>query len=90
MTPIICCGETLDQREAGQTDTWVRGQIRAALAGLTEEQVINLLLLMNQFGHRYGKSSTSADANETCAVIRAEVADAVSQKQQTQSYSIRR
>ncbi|MCH2775216.1 triose-phosphate isomerase, partial [Listeria monocytogenes] len=33
LTPIIGCGETLDQREAGPTDTWVRGQIRAALAG---------------------------------------------------------
>ncbi|MCB2484439.1 triose-phosphate isomerase, partial [Listeria monocytogenes] len=55
--------------------------IRAALSGLTEEQVIKAV-------HAYepicaigtGKSSTSADATETCAVIRAEVADAVSQK----------
>ncbi|EAC2331676.1 triose-phosphate isomerase [Listeria monocytogenes] len=81
MTPIICCGETLDQREAGQTDTWVRGQIRAALAGLTEEQVIKSVIAYEPiWAIGTGKSSTSADANETCAVIRAEVADAVSQK----------
>ncbi len=81
MTPIICCGETLNQREAGQTETWVRGQIRAAIAGLTEEQVKKTIIAYEPiWAIGTGKSSTSKDANETCAVIRAEIADAVSKE----------
>ncbi|WP_088809782.1 MULTISPECIES: triose-phosphate isomerase [Listeria] len=81
MTPIICCGETLDQREAGQTETWVRGQIRSAIAGLTEEQVKKTVIAYEPiWAIGTGKSSTSKDANETCAVIRAEIADAVSKE----------
>jgi triosephosphate isomerase len=38
MTPIVCCGESLAQNEAGETQTFVSGQIRAAFDGLTAEQ----------------------------------------------------
>ena len=37
MTPILCCGETLEEREAGATETKVRGQVEAGLAGLTAD-----------------------------------------------------
>src|SRR5690606_8374003 len=37
MTPIICCGETLEEREAGTTDEKVSGQVKAALAGIKPE-----------------------------------------------------
>ncbi|MEG0380403.1 MAG: triose-phosphate isomerase, partial [Kurthia sp.] len=39
LTPIICCGETLEEREAGQTVAKVSSQITAAIKGLTPEQV---------------------------------------------------
>src|SRR6187455_22849 len=42
MTPILCCGETLDEREADETEAKVSGQVRAGLAGLTAEQVSGL------------------------------------------------
>lgn len=44
MLPIICCGETLEQREAGDAESWVAGQIKAALDGLTAEQVSKSVL----------------------------------------------
>jgi triosephosphate isomerase len=43
-TPIICCGEDLDQNEAGETVSFVGGQIRAALDGLTADQVSQLVI----------------------------------------------
>lgn len=81
MLPIICCGETLEQREAGQTNDWVSGQIKASLKGLTEEQVSKSIIAYEPiWAIGTGKSSTSKDANETCAVIRKTVAEAVSEK----------
>jgi len=44
LTPIVCVGETLEQREAGKTETWVAGQVRAALDGLTSAQVSGLVI----------------------------------------------
>lgn len=81
MTPIICCGETLEQREAGQTNEWVSGQIRAALKGLTEEQVSKAVIAYEPiWAIGTGKSSTSKDANDTCAVVRQTVAEVVSKE----------
>lgn len=44
LIPIICCGENLAQNEAGETETFVSGQIRGALAGLSAEQVAGLVI----------------------------------------------
>jgi triosephosphate isomerase len=44
MTPILCVGETLDEREAGTTEAKVTGQVTAGLAGLTTEQVGALVI----------------------------------------------
>jgi triosephosphate isomerase (TIM) len=44
LTPIVCVGESLEQREAGKTETWVAAQVRAALDGLTTAQVSGLVL----------------------------------------------
>ncbi len=46
--PIICCGETLEQYEAGQAEEVVEKQVTAALAGFSEDQVASKLP-MNQF-----------------------------------------
>lgn len=71
MTPIICCGETLEQREGGETNAWVSGQIEGALKGLTAEQVaVSVIAYEPIWAIGTGKSSTSADANDTCGVVR--------------------
>ena len=44
MLPIICCGETLETYEAGKAAEFVGGQVSAALAGLSEEQVSSLVI----------------------------------------------
>lgn len=44
LTPIICCGETLEQNEAGETQAFVSGQVKAALDGMTDEQVASCVI----------------------------------------------
>jgi triosephosphate isomerase (TIM) len=81
MTPIICCGETLEQREAGETNAFVSGQIKAALEGLSEEQVSNSVIAYEPiWAIGTGKSSSSNDANEVCAKIRETVRGLYSDK----------
>ncbi|TLQ03412.1 triose-phosphate isomerase [Pediococcus stilesii] len=75
MTPIICCGETLEQREAGETNEWVAGQITNALKGLTAEQVASSVLAYEPiWAIGTGKTATSDQAQEVCHVIRETVA----------------
>src|SRR5439155_13604955 len=76
MTPIVCVGETLEERESGVTDGKVRGQVRAGLAGLTPGQVGTLVIAYEPiWAIGTGRNATPADAQETCAAIRDEVAD---------------
>lgn len=71
MIPIICCGETLEQREAGETDEWVKGQIKKATKDLTEGQAMNLVIAYEPiWAIGTGKSSSAEEANQTCGVIR--------------------
>jgi triosephosphate isomerase len=77
MTPILCCGETLEEREAGTTTEKVSGQVRAGLDGLTAEQVAGLVIAYEPiWAIGTGKTASADDAQETCAVVRATVADA--------------
>ena len=81
LTPIVCCGETLEQRESGQTNVLVGNQIKKALEGLTEEQVSQTVIAYEPiWAIGTGKSSSSADANEVCAHIRTIVAEKFSQE----------
>ncbi len=71
MTPIICCGETLEQREAGETDAWIAGQIEAALEGLSADQVAKSVLAYEPiWAIGTGKTATSEQANDTIKVVR--------------------
>src|SRR5699024_6905897 len=71
MLPIICVGESLDQRESGETDEWVSGQVKAALEGLTADQVKELVLAYEPiWAIGTGKTATSEQANDTIKVIR--------------------
>jgi triosephosphate isomerase len=80
LTPIVCCGETLEQRESGETNQLVGDQVSKALTGLTDDQVKQTVIAYEPiWAIGTGKSSTSADANETCAHIRQVVAQQFSQ-----------
>lgn len=80
LTPIVCCGETLEQRENGETNQLVGDQVAKALAGLTEDQVKQTVIAYEPiWAIGTGKSSTSQDANDVCAHIRQVVAQQFSQ-----------
>ena len=81
LTPIVCCGETLEQRENGETNTFVAGQIEKALSGLLEEQVKQVVIAYEPiWAIGTGKSSTSEEANEVCAHIRQTIANQFSEE----------
>lgn len=74
LIPIICVGETLEQREQGITASLVRGQTAAALSGLTAEQVSGVVIAYEPiWAIGTGKTATSAQANEVIGIIRATV-----------------
>ncbi|KON67009.1 triose-phosphate isomerase [Peribacillus butanolivorans] len=76
LTPIICCGETLEQREAGETNDFVGSQIEKGLAGLSDDQLKQAVIAYEPiWAIGTGKSSSAQDANEVCAHIRSVVAD---------------
>jgi triosephosphate isomerase len=76
MTPIVCCGETLEEREAGDAESKVEGQIRAGLAGLGSAQVGGLVVAYEPiWAIGTGRTATSEDAQAMCAHIRSVVAD---------------
>ncbi len=86
MTPIVCCGETFEEREAGITNERVAGQIRAALAGLSSEAIGALVVAYEPiWAIGTGRTATAEDAQTVCAHLRsvigelagAAVADAV-------------
>ncbi|MDN3019752.1 triose-phosphate isomerase [Paenibacillus sp. BSR1-1] len=80
LTPIVCCGETLEQRENGETNQLVGEQVAKALAGLTEDQVKQTVIAYEPiWAIGTGKSSTSKDANDVCAHIRQVIAQQFSQ-----------
>lgn len=71
MTPIICCGETITQREQGVTKEHIRYQIKIALLGLTKEQVKNIVIAYEPiWAIGTGKTATAEQAEEACFVIR--------------------
>ena len=77
MTPIMCVGETLEEREAGQTRAKVEGQVRAGLAGLKGEEVAGLVIAYEPiWAIGTGRNATPEDANETTGQVRSVVRDA--------------
>jgi triosephosphate isomerase len=75
MTPILCVGETLAEREEGVTETKVLGQLEAGLAGVSKEQVAGLVVAYEPiWAIGTGRTATADDAQAVCGAIRAEVA----------------
>jgi triosephosphate isomerase len=72
LLPILCIGETLDERRAGQTDAVLRRQVRSALEGL--EQVPGLVLAYEPvWAIGTGHAATAADANHGNGIVRDEL-----------------
>ena len=87
LTPILCCGETLEQRESGVTLDWIRLQIKSDLAGVaastkmaltnvTADQLKNVVIAYEPiWAIGTGKTATSDQAQEVCGAIRECVAE---------------
>ena len=75
MTPIVCVGETLAEREAGETEAKVERQVVAALAGLSSEQVASMVIAYEPiWAIGTGRTASAEDAQTVCAFIRSVVA----------------
>ena len=71
MTPILCCGEALEIRKAGTHVEFVLGQIRAALAGWSAEDVAKIVIAYEPiWAIGTGETATADDAQEVCHAIR--------------------
>lgn len=76
LTPILCCGESLEQREMGITLDWIRMQIKSDLAGVTAEQVASMVIAYEPiWAIGTGKTATTEQAQEVCAEIRKCIAE---------------
>lgn len=74
LKPIVCVGETLEQREEGKTEEIITNQTRLALEGLTKEQVENIIIAYEPiWAIGTGKTATSEDANNSIKAIRKEI-----------------
>ena len=72
LTPIVCCGETLTQREQGITLDWIRQQIKIAFLGVTAEQAASAVIAYEPiWAIGTGKVATTEQAQEVCGAIRA-------------------
>ena len=71
ITPIICCGETLEQREQGITLDWIRMQIKIAFQNVTADQAKTAVIAYEPiWAIGTGKVATTAQAQEVCGFIR--------------------
>ncbi len=76
MTPVLCVGETLTERESGSTDMKVVNQVRAGLTKVSAEQAASLVIAYEPiWAIGTGRTASSDDAQSVCALIRATVAE---------------
>ena len=76
ITPIICCGETLEQREQGVAVDFIRQQIKIAFLNVTADQAKEAVIAYEPiWAIGTGKTATSDQAQEVCAAIRACIAE---------------
>ena len=81
LRPIVCVGEKLEDREAGNTEKVVEAQVRGSLADITAEQFENVVVAYEPvWAIGTGKTATSAQAQEVHAFIRSIIRDMVGEK----------
>ena len=75
ITPIVCCGESLYQRENGITFAWIASQLRLGYVGISAEDAKKTVIAYEPiWAIGTGKVATDDQAQEVCAFIRAELA----------------
>ena len=76
LKPIVCVGESLEQREAGIQFDIITSQVQKALEGLSNDQVKNTIIAYEPiWAIGTGKTATKEDANEACHKIREKIAE---------------
>jgi len=76
MTPIVACGETLDEREAGRMEERVVSQVLECLDGVKRDQVAALVVAYEPiWAIGTGVTASANDAQEACALVRSTIAD---------------
>ena len=76
ITPIMCCGETLDQREQGVTMDFIRQQVKVGFQNVTADQAKTAVIAYEPiWAIGTGETATSDQAEEVCAAIRACIAE---------------
>lgn len=74
LSPILCVGESLEQRESGETGAVVEAQVEKGLADLSPEQAAKLVIAYEPiWAIGTGKTATAEDANEVCGIIRRKI-----------------
>lgn len=76
LTPILCCGESLEQREMGVTMDWIRLQIKSDLVGISAAQVASMVIAYEPiWAIGTGKTATTEQAQEVCKGIQECIAE---------------
>ncbi len=71
LIPIVCCGETLEQREKGITEEWIAMQIKLALDGISEDKIRKVVIAYEPiWAIGTGRTATPEQAEEVCQHIR--------------------
>ncbi len=81
LIPIMCCGETLEQREAGITEEWIAMQIKLGLSGVSDDKIRKVVIAYEPiWAIGTGRTATPEQAEEVCEGIRAVVRKLYSSK----------
>lgn len=76
LTPIMCCGETLKQRDAGETENVVTNQVKCGFFELPREKAVQAVIAYEPiWAIGTGKAATSQDADDVCGLVRRTMAE---------------
>ena len=74
LVPILCCGESLDTREAGKVSEWINAQIESAFSGISAEEAVKCIIAYEPiWAIGTGKVATTDQAQEVCLLIREKI-----------------
>jgi triosephosphate isomerase (TIM) len=81
LTPIVCVGESLEDRESGQTVDLVAGQVKKAFEGVSADLAAQAVIAYEPiWAIGTGKTATAKDANEVCGAIRKTIGELYNEK----------